>query len=116
MTFNEWIIVLVMTLGVFIMLVSTLGVLRLPDIYARMQATGKASTLGISCLMLAAGLYYPEYLARMIVLILIFFVTGPIATTAMARAAYRVATPAEKFVLHYDEMPDSTHSNNIQSQ
>jgi multicomponent Na+:H+ antiporter subunit G len=104
MTYREGIILAVTGFGVLIMLISTVGVLRLPDVYTRMHAAAKAATLGISCLMIAAGLYYPEYLWRMLVLVILFFVTGPIATSTMARAAYRVATPSEKFVLHHDEM------------
>lgn len=91
-------------IGVMVMLVSSLGVLRLPDVFTRMHAFGKASTMGISGLILAAGIYYPEYLWRMIVLVVLFFATGPIATTALARAAYRLATPREKFVLRINEM------------
>jgi multicomponent Na+:H+ antiporter subunit G len=104
MTLREGIILAVTGLGVLLMLTSTVGVLRLPDVYTRMHAAGKAATLGISALMIAAGLYYPDYLWRMVVMVILFYVTGPIATTTMARAAYRVATPAEKFVLHYDEL------------
>ncbi len=110
MSLTEWVILFVTTLGVLIMFLSTVGVLRLPDVYTRMHAASKAATLGISCLMLAAGLYYPDYLARMILMILLFFITGPISTTAMARAAYRVASPQEKFVLNYDEMDMEIHS------
>jgi multicomponent Na+:H+ antiporter subunit G len=110
MSLREGIILFVTTIGVLIMFFSTVGVLRLPDVYTRMHAASKAATLGISCLMLAAGIYYPDYLARMILMVLLFFITGPISTTAMARAAYRVASPQEKFILNYDEMDMEIHS------
>lgn len=106
MTTAEVAVLILTAIGVFFMLVSTYGILRLPDIYTRMHAAGKAATLGISCLMMAAGLYYPDYLGRMIVLVLLFFITAPIATTSMARAAYRTAKPTEKLVLHYDDLGD----------
>jgi multicomponent Na+:H+ antiporter subunit G len=114
MTLREVIILAVTGLGVLLMLTSTLGVLRLPDVYTRMHAAAKASTLGISALMIAAGLYYPDYLWRMVVMVILFYITGPIATTTMARAAYRVAMPAEKFVLHYDELEQVEPSNGRQ--
>lgn len=104
MTLIELVVVVVTAIGVLIMLTSAIGILRLPDVFTRMHAAGKAATLGISCLMIAAGLYYPDYLGRMVVLVILFFVTSPIATTTMARAAYRVAKPSEKFVLRYDEL------------
>ncbi|MEZ4732648.1 MAG: monovalent cation/H(+) antiporter subunit G [Caldilineaceae bacterium] len=104
MTIREAIILLFATIGVAFMLISAIGLLRLPDVYARMHAVGKAATLGVSCIAIAAGLHYPDYLLRMILLVLLFFVTAPIATTTMARAAYRTSQAESKFVLHYDEM------------
>jgi multicomponent Na+:H+ antiporter subunit G len=107
---------MIAALGVLVMLISMIGLLRLPDVYTRMHAAGKASTLGISCLMIAAGIYYPDYLGRMIVLVILFYVTSPIATTSMARAAYRVATPSQKFVLKYDEMAQSQRPAELQKE
>jgi multicomponent Na+:H+ antiporter subunit G len=104
MTIRELAILILAAAGVFFMLVSSVGLLRLPDVYARMQSAGKATTLGIGCTLLAAGFYYGEWgLFRMIVLIALFFITGPIATTAMAHAAYRTDYERE-LVLHYDEL------------
>jgi multicomponent Na+:H+ antiporter subunit G len=111
MTIREGIVLVITGIGVLFMLISAIGILRLPDVFTRMHANGKAATLGISCLLLAAGIYYPAYFGRMVVLVILFFVTAPIATTAMARAAYRVRSPKENFVLYYDEMkpaPDAT--------
>lgn len=108
MDLTETIIFLLAAVGTIFMLISAIGVLRLPDVFARMHAAGKAATLGVSCVLLAAGLFYGStMLMRMIVLILLFFITAPISTTAMARAAYR-STPADRFVLNHDEMADPT--------
>ncbi len=79
--------------------------MRLPDVYARMHAAGKASTLGVMCILLSAGIFFPDQLGIVLILILLFFVTGPIATTTMARAAYRT-DPARSFVLHYDDLAE----------
>jgi multicomponent Na+:H+ antiporter subunit G len=116
MSIVEVSVLIVAALGVSVMLISMIGLLRLPDVFTRMHAAGKASTLGISCLMIAAGIYYPDYLGRMIVLVILFFVTSPIATTSMARAAYRVARPSEKFVLKYDDMARSQQPADMQKE
>lgn len=96
------------TVGVVFMLISALGILRLPDVFTRMHAAGKAATLGVSCLLLAAGIFFGmkdniSEFWRMVALIALFFVTAPIATTTMARAAYRTAKPGD-FTLSVDEM------------
>ncbi len=105
MTLAEFLILALATVGTLFMLISAIGILRLPDVYTRMHANGKAGTLGVSCLLLAAGLFYGgTWLPRMIILIALFFITAPIATTAMARAAYRVSDFRERFELRYDDI------------
>ena len=104
MTPSEILLLVIASIGVFFMFVSAIGIVRLPDVYARMHAAAKASTLGVSCLLLVAGLEFGEgELFRMVILIVLFFITGPVATTAMARAAYRTDFERE-LVLHYDEL------------
>jgi multicomponent Na+:H+ antiporter subunit G len=104
---QELAILILAAIGVLFMLVSSVGVLRLPDVYARMQAAGKATSIGIGCILLAAGFFYGEWaLVRMIVLLALFFITGPIATTALAHAAYRTDYERE-LVLYYDELANA---------
>ncbi|HXF61271.1 MAG TPA: monovalent cation/H(+) antiporter subunit G [Caldilineaceae bacterium] len=109
MSLLQIVILIIAGIGVLFTAVSAVGILRLPDVYARMHAAGKASTLGVSCILLAAGLYHGEdELFRMIVLIALFFVTGPIAVTTMARAAYRTSGDSP-LILHYDELASAHH-------
>ncbi|MBN1889020.1 MAG: Na+/H+ antiporter subunit G [Thermoflexales bacterium] len=76
--------------GLFFMLVAAIGVLRMPDLFTRMHAATKASTLGISSLALAALVHFADFsvTARLLLIILFFFLTAPVATHALARAAY----------------------------
>ncbi|NJN82508.1 MAG: monovalent cation/H(+) antiporter subunit G [Caldilineaceae bacterium] len=95
-------------IGTFFMFVSAVGILRLPDVYARMHAAGKAATLGVSCILLSAGLHFGESsLLRMLVLIVLFFVTAPIATTTMARAAHSTDETRRSVLLHCDELEEA---------
>jgi multicomponent Na+:H+ antiporter subunit G len=104
MTTSELGILLLASVGVFFMVVSGVGVLRLPDVYTRMHAASAAITIGIGCILLAAGFTYGQWeLVRMLLLIVLFYITGPIATTSMARAAYRTDYEG-RLVLHYDEL------------
>ena len=101
----EIFVVLLSAFGAFFMLVSAIGIVRLPDVFSRMHAGGKASTVGVSAMLLAAGFYFfEEFLFyRMILLIALLFATLPIATSAMSRAAYRTG-PVKRKHLNYDDM------------
>ncbi len=94
MTTGEMFAVLLAAIGVALMLVSAVGLLRLPDVFSRMHAAGKATTVGVSCLLLSAGIYFwdENLFFRMLVLIALIFATSPISTSAMARAAYRTGS------------------------
>jgi multicomponent Na+:H+ antiporter subunit G len=47
-------------IGATLALLAGIGVLRMPDVFTRMQASTKASTLGLGCLLAAAALRNPE--------------------------------------------------------
>ena len=99
--------VILAAIGVVFMLISAIGLLRLPDVFSRMHAAGKASTVGVSCLLLAAGVHFwdQNLFFRMVLLIALVFATAPISTAAMARAAYKTGTP-KGLHLQIDEMGD----------
>ncbi len=76
--------------GAAFMLLAALGVLRMPDLFTRLQATSKATTLGVGCLMIGVAIHFGEFgtVLRACVIVLLFFVTAPIAAHVVARAAY----------------------------
>lgn len=77
-------------LGSFFCLSAALGVLRLPDVYARMHAGTKAGTLGIGCLFVAIAVHFAdlEITTRVIAGFAFFVLTAPVAAHLLARAAY----------------------------
>jgi multicomponent Na+:H+ antiporter subunit G len=76
--------------GGFFLVVAAVGVLRLPDLYCRAHALGKAMTLGIIFLLIAWGLLVPDISWTKIgVAILFQFVTIPVASHLLCLAAYR---------------------------
>jgi multicomponent Na+:H+ antiporter subunit G len=112
MTYREIAIIVLASIGVTFTFISAIGIVRLPDVYARMHAAGKASTLGVTCILLSAAVVFPGQLMIVVILIILFFATAPIATTTMARAAYR--TDDEKdLVLHYDDIAKYDHAVDV---
>lgn len=74
--------------GTFIFLAS-LGLLRMPDVYNRMQTSTKAVTLGAMSSILGVGIIHPAWLLKCILIILFILFTNPVSAHAIGRAAYR---------------------------
>lgn len=88
---REGLAVLFIASGVFFFLVSTIGLLRLPDVYTRLHATSKADTLGAGLSLLGVILYLGWSLTSLKLLVVIAFIwiTSPTASHLIGKAAYR---------------------------
>jgi multicomponent Na+:H+ antiporter subunit G len=77
--------------GALFLLVSCVGLLRLPDFYTRAHAVGKAETLGSMLILVGLALYNGAMLSslKLLLVLLIIGVTNPTATHALTRAAVR---------------------------
>ena len=76
-------------------LLAALGVLRMPDVFTRMQASTKASTLGLGCLLIGAALQLGDFTSTIRVVSIGAFVllTTPVAAHVIARASYFADVP-----------------------
>ena len=79
-------------------LLAAVGVLRMPDVFTRMQASTKASTLGLGCLVAGAALQFAEggSLIRLLSIFAFLLLTTPVSAHVIARAAYRGGLPLWK--------------------
>ena len=77
--------------GFFFFTTATLGLLRLPDFFARLHATGKGDTLAVLLSLIGLAVYHGFSLTSVkIVFIAVFiFLAQPTATHAISRAAFR---------------------------
>lgn len=82
--------------GIFFLLVGSIGLLRFPDFYTRLHATGKSDTLGAGLMILGLMIYhifhysdFPLVPVRLLFLIFFIFIANPTATHAIMKAAYR---------------------------
>ena len=80
---------LFIALGSFFLLVGALGLLRMPDIFTRMHAASVSDTLGAGFLLLGlmiqAGLTLVTL--KLVFILGLLFMTGPVAAHALAQAA-----------------------------
>lgn len=85
--------------GCFFSLAGTVGMLRMPDAFCRMQSSTNIATLGmlgigIACLIYSLAVEHNPGMAVKIGLVVVFiFVTNPVASHALARAARKMGLP-----------------------
>ncbi|MDE3000967.1 MAG: monovalent cation/H(+) antiporter subunit G [Gemmatimonadota bacterium] len=77
-------------LGSFFCIVGGIGLIRLPDFYSRMHGAGVTDTFGAGLLlvglMLQGGLSMVT--VKLLLILLLVFLTGPASTHAVAKAAF----------------------------
>jgi multicomponent Na+:H+ antiporter subunit G len=78
--------------GSFFLLIGTVGLLRLPDVYNRLHATSKATTLGAASMFLAGFVYFGPGGNGLtsLVGIAFLFITAPTGGHVISRAAKRM--------------------------
>ncbi len=88
----EILIAAAMILGTFLILIASIGLVRLPDVYCRIHAAGKAGTMGISLIVLSTVFFFwstdPAVVVRGLLAIFFQFLTAPVAVHLLARASY----------------------------
>lgn len=86
---------ILLLLGGGFCLLGAVGMVRMPDIFTRLQAATKTGTLGVGFIMLATAIHFQDLgvSVRSLLVILFLFLTAPIAAHVIARAAYFVASP-----------------------
>ncbi len=97
----------VIIIGVLFILISAIGVVRLPDFYIRVSAITKAATLGVACIMVGVAIYFNDVdVALKASAIFVFLlITSPIAAHIIGRAAYEDGVPLWKKTA-FDEFRD----------
>lgn len=90
----EIIAALIVLIGALFLLLAGIGLLRMPDIYNRMQAGTKATTLGSLLVFGGLAMLNPDQWHKYLLLMIFIFLTNPISSHALARAAHFAGIPA----------------------
>lgn len=87
--------ILLILAGVFFILLAGIGLVRMPDMYLRMSAATKASTLGLGLILLGTAVYFNELTvtSRALAIILFMFLTAPVSAHMIGRAGYSDGVP-----------------------
>jgi multicomponent Na+:H+ antiporter subunit G len=83
--------IIFLVLGFFLTAVAAIGVLRFPDFYTRLHASGKADTLGVALTLVGLALFEGFSLVSLKILFISAFImfANPIGTHILARAAHQ---------------------------
>jgi multicomponent Na+:H+ antiporter subunit G len=83
--------------GAFFIFSSSIGLLRLPDVFTRSHAASKGATLGIASTLLGTFIYFlffeGELSSSLLLGIIFVFMTLPVSGHMIARAAYNSGIP-----------------------
>jgi multicomponent Na+:H+ antiporter subunit G len=79
--------------GVFFSWVGILGNIRFPDVYSRIHASGKVSSLGIINFLFGSAFLMPEATLKVFLLGIFMLISTPVASHVIALAAHRAGVP-----------------------
>lgn len=74
--------------GAIFLLLSSIGLLRMPDTLTRIHAGTKASTLGSLLVILGAAFLEPTLWFKLLLLALFILLTNPLSSSILARSSY----------------------------
>ncbi len=91
----DTLIALFLLAGTLFALIAAIGVVRMPDIYMRLSAASKASTLGASFILIAVALFFETTAVsgKVVAIIAFTLLTAPVAAHMLGRAAYFSGEP-----------------------
>lgn len=100
-------------IGAIAILLASIGIVRMPDLYLRLSVTTKAATLGVGLILLSAAVHFQNVGVTSRVLAIIFFITltAPVSAQLIGRAAYLIKVDIWKHTIK-DELDEMYDSNN----
>lgn len=92
--------------GVFFIIVTAIGLFRLPDLYTRTHAASKSATLGVMSLLVGVFLHFwlieGHFNPRILLGILFIFITSPVGGHILTRSSYIAGVKPWKGTTHDD--------------
>jgi multicomponent Na+:H+ antiporter subunit G len=79
-------------IGAIAILLASIGILRMPDLYLRLSVTTKAATLGTGLILVGGAFHFQEVGVTSRVVAIVFFttVTAPVSAQLIGRVAYLI--------------------------
>ena len=84
---------LITGIGVIFLLLGSFGIVRLPDVYNRLQAGTKCTTFGAFFAIIGVGIMEPAWFWKTLIIALFILLTNPISNHALGRASRKSGIP-----------------------
>lgn len=85
--------VVITAIGAIFLFLGSLGVFRFPDVYNRLQAGTKCTTLGAFLTVIGVGIMEPDWLPKVLLIAVFILLTNPISSHALGRAGKKTGVP-----------------------
>ena len=114
---TEWLSGGLLIAGATLALLASIGVIRMPDVFTRMQASTKASTLGLGCLLAALAIQNPRlaFVVRAVSIAAFMLLTTAVAAHVIARAAALAGVPLWEGTIADERPTDKANPDNLRS-
>ncbi|WP_035013331.1 Na+/H+ antiporter subunit G [Catenovulum agarivorans] len=87
----EWLVSILLLLGGTLILIGSIGLVKMPDFFMRLHGPTKATTLGMACLLIAAMIYFSVttagYSLKEILISIFLLITAPISGYILIKSA-----------------------------
>ena len=95
LAWNEIIAAILLVGSLFFFLASAIGMIRLPDFYSRLHASGNSETMGLMLACLGLVFYEGPTLTavKIVIIFLLVFLANPIGTHILGKAALKSGHP-----------------------
>ncbi|WP_411843586.1 monovalent cation/H(+) antiporter subunit G [Salinicoccus sp. HZC-1] len=104
--------------GAFFGFIAAVGVIRLPDMYTRLHAASKSSTLGVMMMMTGTFLYFwyvEGYVdTELILAVLFIFSTAPVAAHMLSRSAFHADVEPYQLTILNELKRDETGASDFE--
>lgn len=74
-------------IGAVFLLLGSLGIYRMPDVYNRIQAGTKCTTLGCFLTVIGVGIMQPEWFWKTMIIAVFVLISNPVSSHALGRAS-----------------------------
>lgn len=109
---GDIIMYILLAIGLFFTLVGVIGVLRMHDVYGRLQASTCIPTMGNICLMIAGIIYAATHglggstIVKLVIIMLLVLCTNPISNHALLKGSYKGGVKSAKEMVIDDYKED----------